>query len=420
MNNKDKKLIGKVIQKNTVVKSKYFYPLLDSAFSKEDLISGIKVLVSGQITMSKKTKDFENEFANKLGVKYALMVNSGSSANLLAAFAACNPLRKNRFKPGDEVLIPALCWSTSLWPLVQSGLKPVFVDIDKNTLNVNPNLLIKKINKKTKVIMLVHVLGNSTNVEKIKKIAQRKKIILIEDTCEALGSKFKNKYLGTFGDFGTFSFYYSHQITSGEGGMIVCNNKDDYDLLHSMRAHGWSRNLKNQKKIEKKFPKIDAKFIFVNSGFNLRPTDVVASIGNSQLKRLGKFIKIRDENNLKIKNTLIKSKTWSNQFSFQKINSNVKASLFGLPIFIHKSFLKKKKKFLKFLDNKGVETRPIISGNFMNQPSTKLYKLNENNEKFPQAQEVENLGFFIGLHTKKIKSETLNKLVNLLLKINTI
>ena len=176
MNNKDKNLIGKVIQKNNVVNSKYFYPLLDNAFSKEDLISGIKVLASGQITMSKKTKDFEKEFARKLGIKYALMVNSGSSANLLASFAACNPLRKNRFKPGDEVLIPALCWSTSLWPLVQSGLKPVFVDIDKDTLNVNPNLLIKKISKKTKVIMLVHVLGNSTDILKIKKIAQRKRI----------------------------------------------------------------------------------------------------------------------------------------------------------------------------------------------------------------------------------------------------
>tara|TARA_Y100000590_G_scaffold268097_1_gene301089 strand:- start:827 stop:2089 length:1263 start_codon:yes stop_codon:yes gene_type:complete len=420
MNNKDKNLIGKVIQKNNVVNSKYFYPLLDNAFSKEDLISGIKVLASGQITMSKKTKDFEKEFARKLGIKYALMVNSGSSANLLASFAACNPLRKNRFKPGDEVLIPALCWSTSLWPLVQSGLKPVFVDIDKDTLNVNPNLLIKKISKKTKVIMLVHILGNSTDILKIKKIAQRKKIILIEDTCEALGSKFKKKYLGTFGDFGTFSFYYSHQITSGEGGMIVCNNKDDHDLLYSMRSHGWSRNLKNQKKIEKKFPSIDPKFIFVNSGFNLRPTDVVAAIGNSQLKRLDKFIKIRDENNLKIKNALIKSKKWSNQFSFQKINPNVKESLFGFPIFIHKRFLKKKKKFLKFLDDKGVETRPIISGNFLNQPSTKLYKLNKNNEKFPQAQEVENLGFFIGLHTKRIKNETLNKLVNILLKINII
>ena len=213
------------------------------------------------------------------------MVNSGSSANLLSVFAACNPLRKNRFKSGDEVLIPALCWSTSLWPLVQSGLKPVFVDVDKDTLNVNADLLIKKITNKTKVIMLVHVLGNSTNVEKIKKIAQRKKIILIEDTCESLGTKFKNKYLGTFGDFGTYSFYYSHQITSGEGGMILCDTQDDYELLCSMRAHGWSRNLKNQKKIEKKYPKINSKFIFINSGFNLRPTDITASIGNSQFKR---------------------------------------------------------------------------------------------------------------------------------------
>ena len=181
MNNKDKNFIKKIIEKNKEINPKYFYPLLGNAFSKEDLIAGIEVLISGQITMSKKTRDFEKYFANKLGKKYALMVNSGSSANLLAAFAACNPLRKNRFKPGDEVLIPVLCWSTSLWPLVQSGLKPVFVDVDKDTLNVNSDLLLKKINNKTKVIMLVHVLGNSTNVEKIRKVAQRKKIILIED-----------------------------------------------------------------------------------------------------------------------------------------------------------------------------------------------------------------------------------------------
>ena len=176
MNKKDQNLIEKIILKNKKPHSKYFYPLLDNAFSKEDLISGINVLISGQLTMSKKTRNFEKEFAYKLGKKYALMVNSGSSANLLAAFASCNPLRKNRFKPGDEVLIPALCWSTSLWPLVQSGLKPVFVDVEKDTLNVNSDHLIKKINNKTKVIMLVHVLGNSTNVEKIKKISQKKKI----------------------------------------------------------------------------------------------------------------------------------------------------------------------------------------------------------------------------------------------------
>jgi CDP-6-deoxy-D-xylo-4-hexulose-3-dehydrase len=420
MNEKQKNLIQSLILKKNNFKSKYFYPLLDNAFSEDDLLSGIKVLISGELTMSKKTKEFEKEFAKKIGSKYALMVNSGSSANLLATFAACNPLRKNRFKRGDEVLIPAVCWSTSLWPLVQSGLKPVFVDVEKDTLNVNAELLIKKITKKTKVIMLVHVLGNSTDIDKIKKIAKQKKIIIIEDTCEALGAKYKNKYLGTFGDFGTYSFYFSHQITSGEGGMVVCDNEEDYELLYSMRSHGWSRGLKSQKKIEKKYPKLDPKFIFVNSGFNLRPTDIVASIGNSQFKRLNNFIKIRNSNSSKIKDGLRKSKKWKNQFSFQKIRSNVQTSPFGFPIFMDKKFVKKKKIFIKMLDKHGVETRPIISGNFLNQPSIKLFKLQNKNQKFPQAQEVENLGFFIGLHTKSIKQKTLNRLTDILLKIDSI
>ena len=169
------------------------------------------------------------------------MVNSGSSANLLAAFAACNPLRKNRFKRGDHALIPALCWSTSLWPLVQSGLKPKFIDVDPKTLNLDANHIISKITKKTKVIMLVNVLGISANNKKITNYAKKKGIIVLEDNCEALGAKYSKNFLGTFGDFGTFSFFYSHQITSGEGGMIVCNNKKDYEILLALRSHGWSR-----------------------------------------------------------------------------------------------------------------------------------------------------------------------------------
>ena len=149
----------------------------------------------------------ENTFAKKLGTKYALMVNSGSSANLLAAFVSGNPLRKNHYKAGDEVIMPVLCWPTSLWPFVQFGLKPVFVDIDLNTLNISINDLVKKITNKTRAIVLVNVLGNCSDLYKIKSIAKKRKIILIEDNCESLGSRLKNKYLGTFGDFGTFSFY---------------------------------------------------------------------------------------------------------------------------------------------------------------------------------------------------------------------
>ena len=420
MNIKKINIIKKIIEKKSRRSSKYFYPLLENALSTEDLMSGIKVIVSGQLTMSRKTKEFEKHFAKKMGSKYALMVNSGSSANLLVAFAACNPMRNNRFKVGDEVLIPSVCWSTSLWPLVQAGLKPVFVDVDRDSLNVNSKLLIKKITKRTKVIMLVHVLGNSTEVDKITKIAKRKKIIVIEDTCESLGSTYKNKYLGTFGDFGTYSFFYSHQITSGEGGMIVCNNRDDYELLQTMRSHGWSRDLRDQKKIEKDNPKLDPRFIFVNSGFNLRPTDITAAIGFNQFKRLKTFIKIRNINYKKIINGLKKSKTWNNQFSFFKINPNVKPSFFGFPILLNKKYLGKKKRYLSLLDKLGVETRAIISGNFLNQPAIKLHKLGNKKDKFTQAQEIEDLGFFIGLPTKILNNKSLNKLVNILLKIDNI
>jgi dTDP-4-amino-4,6-dideoxygalactose transaminase len=145
------------------------YPLLDNAFSKQDLKKGIDVIRSGRITMSSITKEFEKKFAKYLGSKYALMVNSGSSANLLATFAACNLYRKNRFKINDEAIIPVLCWSTSLWPLVQSGLKPVFVDVDKKTLNVKVENILKKITRKTKVIMAVHILGGSTDMDELRK-----------------------------------------------------------------------------------------------------------------------------------------------------------------------------------------------------------------------------------------------------------
>ena len=234
------------------------------------------------------------------------MVNSGSSANLLALQCLINPYRKKKLKIGDSVLIPTVCWSTSLWPIIQSGLKPVFVDVDPKTLNIDIKDLNKKITKKTKALMLVHVLGNSTNMDILMKILKKNNIILIEDTCESLGSKYKNKFLGTFGDFSSFSFYSSHQISSGEGGMITCKSLEDFEILKSLRSHGWSRGLKNEKKISKKNKHLDSRFIFFNSGFNLRPTDISAVIGLSQFKDLDKFIKLRNTNRDKIVSALKK------------------------------------------------------------------------------------------------------------------
>ena len=391
------------------------YPLLSNAFSKSDISEGQKILKSKQITMSAKTKFFEKKFAKYVGSKYALMVNSGSSANLLALSLITNPMRKIRLSPGDEVIIPVVCWSTSLWPIIQHGLKPVFVDIDTKNLNIYLKDLKRKITKKTKAILCVHVLGLSVDMFELKKIAKKYKLIIIEDTCESFGTKFNDKFLGTFGIAGMYSFYYSHQITSGEGGMIVCDNLQDYNILKTLRSHGWSRNTSFHNSFKKKYKMLDDKFLFIGPGYNVRPTDIQAAIALNQFKRLNKFIKVRDNNRNKIIKTLKKHKKWDNQFKFVVADKKIKPSWFGLPIQINDKFLKNKKKFLDFLSFKGIETRPIISGNFLNQKASKIYNLNKQNEKFPNAEYIEKAGFFIGLHTKNIKNNTLTLLTNQLL-----
>jgi len=408
---------------NSKKKNLYRYLLLENGFSKKDLDIGSKILKSGNITMNTETKKFEEAFAKKLNVKYAVMTNSGSSANLLAAFAACNPLRKNRFKKGDEVIIPALCWPTSLWPLYQTGLKIKFVDINPKTLNVDADKLISSVTKKTKVIMLVNILGISSNNQKIKDFARKKNLIILEDNCEALGAKLNKKHLGTFGDFGTFSFFYSHQITSGEGGMIVCHNKNDYEILVSLRSHGWSRsnNPKQYLMYAKKYPKIDPRYIFINQGFNLRPTDVQAAIGHSQFKRLNQFIKMRSENRRKIIESLKNDPRWKNQFSFVDIPKNIFPSYMGLPIQLNRNMTKEiKVKLLHHLESSGVETRPILTGNFLNQPSIKLFGISKKKIRFKGVQTVEDLGFLIGLHTKKIAQKHINLIKNSLFHINSL
>ena len=201
---------------------KFFYPLHEDALNNYDLLAATKVLISRQLTMSKKTIEFESYFKKKLGLNYCLMVNSGSSANLLALFALINPIKKNRLKAGDECLVPAVCWSTSLWPVIQAGLTPRLIDVDLQSYSINLDVIKKNITKKTKAIMMINVLGNCSEIDEIQKFARAKNLYLIEDNCESLGSKYKNKYLGSYGDFSSFSFYYSHQITSGEGGMIAC------------------------------------------------------------------------------------------------------------------------------------------------------------------------------------------------------
>ena len=390
--------------------NKYIYPLIENPFSDDDIIKGINVLKSKQLTLSKETKNFEKKFTAKLKSKYSLMVNSGSSANLLALQCLINPYRKNRLKKDDEIIIPTLCWSTSLWPIVQSNLKPVFVDINPKTLNIDEEKLEKKITRKTKAILLVNVLGNSCDMNKIIKIKKKYNLILIEDNCESLGSKYKKKYLGTYGDFSSFSFYSSHQISSGEGGMICCKDKNDYNIIKSLRSHGWSRGTSFENEIYKKNKFLDKRFIFFNSGFNLRPTEVSAAIGHNQFKRMDKLMKIRNINRKKIINSLLNNSYLKNKIDFYYENKFVNPSWFGLSIkILIKNF--NKNKIIKKLENNGIETRPIISGNFADQPAAKLYGISLN-QKFPNTDKVYNTSFFIGLPTKQINNKFLKKIVS--------
>ena len=390
--------------------NKYFYPLIEDPFSNNDIREGIKVLKSKQLTISKKTVNFEKDFSSSLKSKYSLMVNSGSSANLLALQCLINPYRKNRLKAGDEVIIPTLCWSTSLWPIIQSNLKPVFVDINPLTLNIDESEVEKKITKKTKAILLVHVLGNSCDMDQIMKIKKKYNLILIEDTCESLGSKYNDKYLGTFGEFSSFSFYSSHQISSGEGGMICCKDKVDYNIIKSLRSHGWSRGTSFENTIYKSNKRLDKRFIFFNSGYNLRPTEVSAAIGHNQFKRLNKFISIRNFNKKKIILSMKKNMIINKKIDFYYENKNVTPSWFGLPIKILVNKKKYKNMIIKKLEKNGIETRPIISGNFADQPAAKKYNLTSDN-KFPNTDFVYNNSFFIGLPTKKIDNKYLKKIV---------
>ena len=389
--------------------ARLIYPLTESVLEKADLNAAIKVINSKKITMGEKTKKIENYFNKKIVKINSLMVNSGSSANLLIFQCLINPMVK-KLKAGDEVLVPAICWSTSLWPIIQSGLKVKFVDIDIETLNISLLDLEKKVSRKTKALMLVHALGNCADMTKLTDICKKNNIILIEDTCEALGSTFKNKPLGTFGEFSSFSFYYSHHITSGEGGMVCTKNSKYFEIIKSLRSHGWSRDLTKSKKIANKYKNIDKNWIFINSGFNLRPTDINAAIGIQQLKRIKKILSIRKYNFIKIKNELIKNKKFNKQFSIIENQKHSNIAWFGIPFILNSKDKKYKLSVMDKLNKKGVMTRPIISGNFANQPSIKLYKI-KTGTKLDNADLIDKSAFFLGLHNIKITNKKLNFLV---------
>lgn len=393
------------------------FPLVDSSYDNQEIITCMATLLSGQLTMGAKVRAFEESFARYCGAPYGVMVNSGSSANLLAVSVLTNPLRKNHLRVGDKVAVPAVCWSTSLWPIVQMGLVPVLVDVDPGTLNLSIPSLKKALTlHELKAVMMVHILGNSTDLGSLLEIVREKRLFLIEDTCESLGSTFDGKTLGTLGDFGTFSFFFSHHMTTIEGGMVLAKTEEDYDLLKCLRAHGWSREQSNRTKLEEENSHIDPRFLFINLGYNVRPMEIQAAFGLEQLKRLDEMNGHRRANVTRIRAAFKSHPHWKDQLLFPAATPKLDASWFGFPFLIDPAIDLDYKKLTRNLLQRGVDTRPIVSGNMALQPAVRHFNVDLSMGPFEGAQKIHDRGLFIGCHAKPIADVTIERLVDLVLK----
>jgi CDP-4-dehydro-6-deoxyglucose reductase, E1 len=389
------------------------FPLMERTFTAEEMLAAVDTLLSGQLTMHDRVRRLETRFAETLGVPYAVMVNSGSSANLLAVAAAANPVRGRHLQRGDEVLVPAVCWSTSVWPFVQAGLNPVFVDVDPRTLNISIPDLRRMISPRTKAIMIVHVLGNGCDMAAVREIAAAHDLIVIEDSCESLGTLSHGRAVGTHGEFGTYSFYYSHHMTTGEGGMVVCQTLEDYDLLRSLRAHGWSRQVSNREALETQYADVDPRFLFINLGYNVRPLDVQAAIGLLQLDRLAQMNAVRNSNRERMLAAIRSHGKWRGQFSAAEADTGCAPAWFGLAMLLNEE--RPLRDLLTRLSASGVENRPIISGNFTRQPAWKRLGYNIRPEAYPGAESIHHRGFFIGIQSEPLSDARLAALADRLL-----
>ena len=370
------------------------YELASSTWGEEEIESINKVVQSGNFTMGENVREFEKQFASFFNSKYCVMVNSGSSANLIA-IASLFFKKDSPLKIGDEVIVPAVSWATTYHPLNQYGLKLKFVDIDINTLNYDLKKLEGAISINTKAIIAVNLLGNSNDFKKINELIQGKNILLIEDNCESMGAKFNSKYTGTHGILGTFSGFFSHHISTMEGGMILTDTEELYHIMLSLRAHGWTRDLPtNNHLVKKEVNPFDESFRFILPGYNLRPLEFSGAIGIEQLKKLPSFINSRRENAKYFLEKLKKS-----DFILQREIGE--SSWFGFSLIMKDQTISREKIINKLIEKK-IDVRPIVSGNFVKNEVIKYY----NYEVFSDlinSERLDKFGFFVGNHHYDIK-----------------
>lgn len=369
-----------------------FYELAAPTWGQEEVAAAKRVIDSGFFTMGAEVKAFEEEFAAYHGVKHGIMVNSGSSANLIAvaalAYKAERPLQR-----GDEVIVPVISWATTYHPLQQYGLKLRFVDVDLQTLNIDVTQLEQALTPKTKAIVAVSILGNPAAMDVLRAFADKHGLYLLEDNCESMDAELNGKKCGTFGHLNTFSFFFSHHISTMEGGIILTDDTELAHLCRSLRAHGWTRDLPHDSPVfQKKGNDFFEAYRFVLPGYNVRPLEIEAAIGREQIKKLPGFTAQRR------KNLALFQKLFGSDDRFIIQRENGKSSAFSFTIILNPAKQIDRNAVFAALRDADIGYRIITGGNFLRHDVIKYYDYDVVGGAVPNADIAHDHGFFVGNH----------------------
>lgn len=374
-----------------------FYPLANSTWGSEEHQALQDVIDSDRYTMGVKVRAYEAQFAAHFGKKYAVMTSSGSTANLLALSAVFYHPDLD-ISAGDEIIVPAVSWSTTYFPVSQMGLKLRFVDIDPETLNIDLNKITDAITPKTKAVFAVNLLGNPVEADKLRAICDAAGLLLLEDNCESMGAEYQKEKAGAFGLFGTFSSFFSHHICTMEGGMVITDDRKLYDNMLSLRAHGWVRDLPDDSHLNIDDDPFVKQFRFVLPGYNFRPLEMEGALGIPQLAKLDGFIAERR------KNAAIFQSMFADLDYLRIQSERGQSSWFGFAMTLQGKMAGRRAELVAAFKQAEIECRPIVTGNFLKNPVISNLDHSVGSE-IVAADTVDSDGLFVGNHHHPIPDQ---------------
>jgi len=380
--------------------SPLFYDLASSSWGQEELDALQRVIASGQLTMGPCVRQFEEAFAAKFGLKHALMVSSGSAANLVGV-AALFHKRDRPLHRGDEVIVPSISWATTYYPLQQYGLRLRFVDVDLFTLNIDVSQLERALTPRTRMVVAVSILGNPCALDELRAFCDRQGLYLFEDNCESMGATLDGKPCGSFGHVNTFSSFFSHHISTMEGGVLATDDTELYHLARSMRAHGWTRDLPEDTTIyERRADDFFEAYRFILPGYNARPLELAGAVGVEQLKKLDGMIAIRRDNAALFQSLF----EGDERFIIQRELPGARSSWFSFTVILNPKLDIDRQRVMTALKEAGIGFRIITGGCFLRHDVIKYFEYDTVGE-IVNANIAHDRGFFVGNHPRELRPQ---------------